>query len=90
MHNRHAQLAELLNQTAQGVGQLSEALTAFSLELMASDDPAVRIASRRMLARVTAARPLVGQLQQALEDAEPVAPAVAAGEPGSAYLPGAD
>lgn len=54
MHTRNAQLAELMNLTAQSISQLSEALTAFSFELMASEDPAARIASRRMASRVSA------------------------------------
>ncbi len=58
---RHDQLAELLNLTAHSVTQLSEALTCFSLELMASEDPAVRIASRRMVSRVAALQSAFGQ-----------------------------
>lgn len=54
MHIRNEQLAELLSLTAQGISQLSEALTTFSFELMASEDPAARIASRRMVSRVSA------------------------------------
>jgi hypothetical protein len=54
MHTRNEQLAELLSLTTQGFSQLTEALVTFSLELMATDDPAARIASRRMAARVSA------------------------------------
>ena len=56
MPSRNTQLAELLSLSNQSVAQLTEALTAFSLELMASDDPAVRIASRRMVSRIAAIR----------------------------------
>ncbi|MCQ2030429.1 hypothetical protein [Stutzerimonas zhaodongensis] len=56
MPSRNPQLAELLSTSSHCVAQLTEALTAFSLELMASDDPAVRIASRRMVARIAAIR----------------------------------
>jgi|GEM_PF-1503273 len=52
MHPNDAQLAELLSLTSRSLAQLSEALTSFSLEMLASQDPAVRIASRRMLSRV--------------------------------------
>ena len=58
---RHDQLAELLNLTTHSVTQLSEAITCFSLELMASEDPAVRIASRRMVSRVAAVQSAFGQ-----------------------------
>jgi hypothetical protein len=54
MHTRNEQLAELLSLTTQGFSQLTEALVTFSLELMATEDPAARIASRRMAARVSA------------------------------------
>lgn len=54
MHLRNDQQADLLSLTAHTVSQLSEALTSFSLELMASEDPAVRIASRRMTGRIAA------------------------------------
>ncbi len=87
MHNRYAQLAELLNQAAQGVGQLSEALTAFSLELMASDDPAVRIASRRMLARIAMVRPLAEALLHARDDVESDTAALATTDAGSTEPP---
>ncbi|MCQ4280584.1 hypothetical protein NA643_15940 [Pseudomonas stutzeri] len=52
MHTCNEQLAEFLNMAARSLSQLSEALTTYSFEMMASDDPAVRIASRRMVSRV--------------------------------------
>jgi len=53
MHTCNEQLAELLSLTARSLSQLSEALTTYSFEMMASEDPAVRIASRRMVSRVS-------------------------------------
>lgn len=53
MHTCNEQLTELLTLTARSLSQLSEALTTFSFEMMASEDPAVRIASRRMVSRVS-------------------------------------
>ncbi len=53
MHTCNEQLAEFLSMTARSLSQLSEAVTTFSFEMMASEDPAVRIASRRMVSRVT-------------------------------------
>jgi hypothetical protein len=52
MHTCNEQLAELLSLTARSLSQLSEAVTTFSFEMMACEDPAVRIASRRMVSRV--------------------------------------
>jgi len=52
MHTCNEQLAEFLSMAARSLSQLSEALTTYSFEMMASDDPAVRIASRRMVSRV--------------------------------------
>ncbi|AHL77428.1 hypothetical protein CH92_21035 [Stutzerimonas stutzeri] len=66
MHTRNEQLAELLSLTARNLSQLSEALTAFSLELMASEDPAVRIASRRMVSRVSTIQAVFDQKSNAL------------------------
>jgi len=56
MHNRNNLLADQLSRSVHSLAQLSEALTAFALELMASDDPAVRIASRRMVSRMAEIR----------------------------------
>ncbi|AZZ47273.1 hypothetical protein C1896_21465 [Pseudomonadaceae bacterium SI-3] len=53
MHTCNEQLAEFLSTTARSLSQLSEAVTTFSFEMMASEDPAVRIASRRMVSRVS-------------------------------------
>ncbi len=79
---RHDQLAELLNLTAHSVTQLSEAITCFSLELMASDDPAVRIASRRMVSRVAGLQSAFGRQLSALSLDAPVdGGADRAGEP---------
>lgn len=66
MHIRNEQLAELLSLTAHNLSQLSEALTTFSLELMASEDPAVRIASRRMVSRVSAIQAVFDQKSSVL------------------------
>jgi hypothetical protein len=52
MHTCNEQLAEFLSMAARSLSQLSEALTTYSFEMMASEDPAVRIASRRMVTRV--------------------------------------
>ncbi|MCH2339897.1 MAG: hypothetical protein MK363_08285 [Pseudomonas sp.] len=52
MHTCNEQLAEFLSMAARSLSQLSEALTTYSFEMMASEDPAVRIASRRMVSRV--------------------------------------
>lgn len=52
MHTCNKQLAELLSLTARSLSQLSDALATHSFEMMASEDPAVRIASRRMVSRV--------------------------------------
>ena len=65
MHSRNTELAALLNASTHCVAQLTEALTAFSLELMASDDAAVRVASRRMVSRVAAIRTALDQQLQA-------------------------
>ncbi|MCJ0972235.1 hypothetical protein MST27_02470 [Pseudomonas sp. PS1] len=54
MPDRNEQLDELLVFTARSISQLTEALNALSFELMASEDPAVRIASRRMVSRIAA------------------------------------
>ena len=75
---RNAQLDELLSLSNQSVAQLTEALTAFSLELMASDDPAVRIASRRMVSRVSAIRAAFDQRRSA----QLACQAIEAGGPG--------
>lgn len=61
MHLRNDPQADLLSLTAHTVSQLSEALTSFSLELMASEDPAVRIASRRMTGRIAALQAALNQ-----------------------------
>ncbi|MGK9066306.1 hypothetical protein [Stutzerimonas chloritidismutans] len=53
MPDRNEQLDDLLIFTARSIAQLTEALNALSFELMASEDPAVRIASRRMVGRIT-------------------------------------
>ncbi|MGY8821449.1 MAG: hypothetical protein ACKVLM_18845 [Pseudomonadales bacterium] len=53
MHTYNEQLAEFLSMTARSLSQLSEAVTTYSFEMMASEDPAVRIASRRMVSRVS-------------------------------------
>ena len=53
MHTCNEQLAEFLSMTARSLSQLSEAVTTYSFEMMASEDPAVRIASRRMVSRVS-------------------------------------
>lgn len=74
MHTRNEQLAELLSLTAHNLSQLSEALTAFSLELMASADPAVRIASRRMVSRVSTIQAVFDQKSNALLAAAPCGP----------------
>ncbi|QGZ28998.1 hypothetical protein [Stutzerimonas stutzeri] len=71
---RNDRLAELLTLTSHSMSQLAEALTTFSFELMASEDPAVRIASRRMVSRVSAIRSAFDQKAHALEPA--VAPCV--------------
>lgn len=63
---RNEQLGELLSLTAGSIGQLSEALTTFSFELMASEDPAVRIAGRRMASRVSTIQLLFDQQVKAL------------------------
>lgn len=52
MHTCNEQLVEFLSLTARSLSQLSDALTTHSFEMMASEDPAVRIASRRMVSRV--------------------------------------
>lgn len=65
MHSRNIDLAALLDASTHCVAQLTEALTAFSLELMASDDPAVRIANRRMVSRIAAIRTALDQQLQA-------------------------
>ena len=52
MHTCTEQLTELLSLMARSLSQLSEALITHSFEMMASEDPAVRIASRRMVSRV--------------------------------------
>jgi len=52
MHTCNKQLADFLSLTARTLSQLSDALTTHSFEMMASEDPAVRIASRRMVSRV--------------------------------------
>ncbi len=52
MHTCNDQLAELLSLTVRSLSQLSDALTTHSFEMMACEDPGVRIASRRMVSRV--------------------------------------
>jgi hypothetical protein len=74
MHTRNEQLAELLSLTAYSISQLSEALTAFSLELMASEDPAARIASRRMVSRVSTIQSTLDQKWRLLSTAAGIAP----------------
>ena len=80
MPTRNEQLAELLNLTAQSISQLSEALTTFSFELMASEDPAARIASRRMVSRVSAIQSTFDQKWRLLG----AAAGIASSMPGSA------
>lgn len=64
MHAPNEQLVELLSLTADSLSQLTEALTTFSFEMMASQDPAVRIASRRMVSRVALIQSGLGRQQQ--------------------------
>lgn len=63
MHTPNEQLAELLSLTAENLSQLTEALTTYSFEMMASSDPAVRIASRRMVSRVAMIQSALGHQQ---------------------------
>jgi hypothetical protein len=74
MPTRNEQLAELLGLTAHSISQLSEALTTFSFELMASEDPAARIASRRMVSRVTAIQSTFDQQWRVLSAVAGIAP----------------
>lgn len=74
MHTRNEQLAELLSLTAYSISQLSEALTTFSLELMASEDPAARIASRRMVSRVSAIQSTFDQKWRLLSTVAGISP----------------
>lgn len=73
MPTRNEQLADLLSLTAHSISQLSEALTTFSFELMASDDPAARIASRRMVSRVSAIQSTFDQKWRLLSAAAGIA-----------------
>lgn len=63
MHTPNEQLVELLSLTANSLSQLTEALTTYSFEMMASEDPAVRIASRRMVSRIALIQTGVGRQQ---------------------------
>ncbi|MCQ4313845.1 hypothetical protein NAV33_18405 [Pseudomonas stutzeri] len=82
MPTRNAQLAELLSLTAQSISQLSEALTTFSFELMASEDPAARIASRRMVSRVSTIQSTFDQKWRELSAVAGIAPNTSGSEPG--------
>ncbi|WP_417780451.1 hypothetical protein [Stutzerimonas xanthomarina] len=76
MHTCNDQLAELLSLTVRSLSQLSDALTTHSFEMMASEDPGVRIASRRMVSRVAQIQSsfdLQLQLVGALTGVEPAA-----------------
>ncbi|WP_181296080.1 hypothetical protein [Pseudomonas sp. Q2-TVG4-2] len=77
MHTRNEQLAELLSLTTHGFSQLAEALVTLSFELMASEDPATRIASRRMVTRMAAIQSAFAQQLSLLEpigEQQPAAP----------------
>ena len=66
MHTCSEQLVELLSLTTRSLSQLSDALTTYTFEMMASSDPAVRIASRRMVSRVALIQASVDQQQRLL------------------------
>jgi len=74
MHTRNEQLAELLSLTTPGFSELAEALITFSFELMASEDPAVRIASRRMVSRIAEIRAACGPVPAALDGGDASVP----------------
>lgn len=64
MHTPNEQLVELLSLTTHSLSQLTEALTTYSFEMMASEDPAVRIASRRMASRIAVIQTGLGHQQR--------------------------
>lgn len=62
------QLFELLTLTAGSISNLSDAVTALSFELLASEDPSVRVAARRMVTRVTGIKLEFQQKWQAISE----------------------
>lgn len=75
MHTRNEQFAELLSLTRHGFSQLAEAMVTLSFELMASEDPATRIASRRMVTRMAAIQSAFAQQLSLLEPTDAQLPA---------------